>query len=147
MQQKTTWMRYLTLGISVMIIFALLQCKGEVDYFVQGTYVYVNSTDSLIDVKSGVYNFKIKPNDSHKIEQGGEGSEDVSAQNYVPPMISAVVKYGNEKCDTLDSGFKVGAGEGITGISNYTSEKISKRHYKFTYTFTNLDYNKARPCK
>jgi hypothetical protein len=112
-----------------------------------GTYVYVNNTDSLIEVKSGVYNFSINPNEFHTIEQTGDGSKNISEEDYVPPMTSAGIIYASTKCDTLDTGVKVGKGEGILSLENYKSEKVGDRHYKFTYTFTDIDYKKAVPCK
>ncbi len=101
----------------------------------------------MIEVKSGVYDFTINPSQSHIIEQGGEGPKDVSEKNYVPPMTSALIIYSSTKCDTLDTTNKIGTGEGIIGISNYINEKIGNRHYKFAYTFTDIDYKKALPCK
>jgi len=140
-------MRYLTLGISLVALFTTLSCKKKADYLVKGIYVYINDTDSLIDVKSGVYDFKVNPKQSYTIEQVGDGSKDATEKSFVPPMTSAILIFNDSKCDTLDSGLKVGKGEGILGIENYTSEKMGERYYKFIYIFTEVDYNKAVLCE
>jgi hypothetical protein len=147
MRQKTTWMRYLTLGTSIVALLSTISCKKNVDYFVTGTFAYINNTDSLIEVKGGTYDFKINPNESHSINQAGEGPKEVNEKSYVSPILSAVLIFNNSKCDTLDSGLNLRNGVGITGIENYTSEKVGERHYKFTYTFTEEDYNKAVLCE
>lgn len=146
MVQKTTWMRSLIFGISLICANLFFQCKKHVDYLSMGTYVYFNDTDSLIEVRSGVYDFAINSKQSYIIEQRGDGSKNVSENDYVPPMTSAGVIYAGTKCDTLNSGIKVGKGEGILNLENYKSEKIGERHYKFTYTFTEVDYKKGVPC-
>ena len=122
---------------------SITNCKKKKDYLSIGTYVYVNSTDSLIEVKNAPYLFTIKPKESHTIEQTGDGSKELTEKSYVAPFTGGqVILYGNKMCDTLTS-----SKEGISGIENYTSERISERHYKFTYTFTQSDYKKAVPCK
>ena len=143
MQQKITWMRFSALGISFIGVLAATNCKKRVDYLAIGTYVYVNNTDSLIEVKNAPYLFTIKPKESHTIEQSGDGSKDLTEKNYVAPFTGGqVIIYGNKMCDTLFV-----SKEGISGIENYKSEKIAERHYKFTYNFTDTDYKKAVPCK
>jgi hypothetical protein len=142
MIQKRTRKPYLMLGISILCLFMFMQCKKSVDYVVKGTYVYVNSTDSLIEVKGGE-SFIISPKQTHTIVVDGEGGKDISAKSYEPPFGSAVIVYGSSRCDTLRAYSK----KGILGIDNYNNEKIADRNYKFTYTFTETDYKKAVPCK
>lgn len=146
MERKTTWMRCLLIGISLLIILAFVQCKKRVDYFVRGDFVYVNSTDSVIEVK-GDETFVLKPDEQHVIKESGEGPEIVTTESYVAPFSSAMVIYNSNKCDTLASGPGLGKGEGPLGINNYVSEKVGERHFKFTYTFTNADFADAKPCK
>jgi hypothetical protein len=140
-------MRYLTLGISMLTPSLIMSCKSDIDYIVNGTYVYINSTDSLIQVKSSVYDFVIKPKQAHTLVQSGDGSKDINESSYVSPMLGAVLIFYNIKCDTLNSGLNLRSGPGITGIENYNSEKVADRHYKFTYTFTQADMDKAVACE
>lgn len=143
MVQKIIWMRYLTLGTSFLVILSIASCKKHVDYLVKGTYVYVNNTDSLIDVKNAPYVFTIKSKESYTIEQIGDGTKEITEKNYVAPFSGGqIITYGNNMCDTL-----LVSKESISGIENYMSEKVGERHYKFTYTFTDTDYKKAVPCK
>ncbi len=144
-EQKTTWMRCLTLGTSLfaIAIYAIFSCKEEKDYLVKGTFVYVNNTDSLIEIKNGPYIFTVNSKDTYTIEQMGDGSKEVTEKSYVAPYAGGqIIIYGKKMCDTL-----LVSKEGIAGIENYKSEKIGDRNYKFTYTFTDIDYKKALPCK
>lgn len=147
MQQKPTWKHYLMLGISLLFTILFNQCKKKVDYTVLGTFVYINSTDSIIEIRNSQYNLVIQPNTSNQILIDGEGPEKVNEDSYVPPMNSSILIFNNFKCDTLNTGDKIGNGEGILGIKNYTFEKIAERNYKFTYTFNTNDLQKAKPCK
>lgn len=91
--------------------------------------------------------FAIAPDGKHVIEVDGDGPKDVTFDNYAPPMVYAIIIYNNNKCDTIYGGGKNGTGEGITGIINYTNQKIGDNHYKFTYTFTDADFKNAVKCK
>lgn len=143
MLQKTIWMRYFTLGISMIFITLFTQCKKHQDYLVKGTYVYVNRTNYLIEIKRGVDLFTLNPNESHTIEQIGEGPKDVTEKDYIPRFQGGeIIVYDNEMCDTL-----LISKEGFTGIENYLSQKLGDRNYKFKYTFTQTDYQKAQPCE
>lgn len=102
--------RYSLIGISLVTILIAKSCTKRADYAVKGTYVYVNQTDSLIGIKSGVYDFSIAPKNSYTIEELGDSEKNTSEKNYVPPMTSAVVIFNNFKCDTLDRGSKAGEG-------------------------------------
>ena len=143
MERKIIWMRFLTLGISLMCMPTFVQCKKRVDYFVRADFVYVNNTDLVIEVKSGADNFTIKPQETDTIKINGEGPQEVTEKNYLPPFQGGqIIIYGNIKCDTLTI-----PRESITGIDNYTSEKIGERYFRFTYTFTDADFADAKPCK
>jgi hypothetical protein len=132
------------LGISlVSLIVWTNSCKTDKDYLVTGTYVYLNETDSVIEIERGQYPFVIYPKQSHTITASGEGPEFVTVNNYVSPFNGEVVIiYGMNKCDTLFN-----PTEGILDLKNYVVENIDAWHYKFTYTFTLADMDKAVPCE
>jgi hypothetical protein len=125
----------------------LNSCNKTTDYAVKGTFVYQNNLYLLVEIRSGVYNFSIAPKQAYTIEELGNGEKKIAEKKYVPPMTSAVVIFYSFKCDTLNPGSKAAEGEGILSIGNYLNEKIAKRHYKFTFTFTTDDYLKADTCK
>lgn len=145
MLQKITWRHYLILGSYILVLNSTLSCKSDIDYVMLGDYIHVNNTDTVINI-NGNRSFKINSKQSHIINILGDGPEVVTEKNYVPPFTFVVITYNDTLCDTLTSGPKAGLGEGILGIDNYTSEKVADRHYKFTYTFTQADIDKAVLC-
>jgi len=75
------------------------------------------------------------------------GGEVVTAEGYRRPFIesrgSIILKFDQDKCiidHPLDSP------NSIINLKNYVAEKIGDRTYKFTYTFTEADYNRAVAC-
>ena len=147
--KTTTLMSYLILGISLLSIFITAQsCTDEGNYQLYGDYIYINDTDSVIEVK-GPYGFVINPQEEHTIKISPEGPEHptVHDDNYDPVFKNlTVVVFNNNLCDTLHEGKEGGTDEGILGIDNYTSEKVSDRYFKFTYHFTDEDFVDAVPC-
>jgi len=142
MEQKTIWMRYLIIG--VISIFA--SCTKITEYVVKADYIYINETNHIIELLSSE---TIKPNDTLKITFEGDGGKNITETSYVPQYPfgeGSTIKYDNLKCDFLNSGLKVGQGEGPSGIQNYEWKKISERYYEFTYHFTEEEYNQAEDC-
>ncbi len=132
MEHKTTWMRYLIIGINVVLTGLMIGCKT--DYVVRSKWVYINETEYEISV---IYHssFSIEPNGQHVFEETGDGSKNVTADSYVPPNIDLIM-YDSVKCEQLAAGNKAGQGEGPAGIQNYESKKLEERFYEFTYRFT-----------
>ena len=142
MKQKKIWMRYLHFGINIVFTFLFLGCVSEVDCNVISEFTFINNTSYTIETDTGIIN----PNSKITIKEEGLGSCDVKSDNYVPPFLGDTkVIFNNQKC-LIYKAEKAGLGEGITGIDNYESQKISDNHYSFIYTFTEEDYNKATNC-
>ena len=141
MVQKNIWMRYFMFGISVVCVSFFTHCKIHRDYSVKGTYVFMNSTEYVMEVKASP-SFFLKPKQSHTIEVITDGAKDVTHKSYSPPFWSAILIYDHVRCDTIQD-----LGEGVLGIDNYRHEKIADRHYMFLYTFTETDFKKSILCK
>ncbi|MFI0428201.1 hypothetical protein [Mariniflexile sp. HMF6888] len=146
MIQKTTWMHYSIIGISSILFFLASACASDIDYVVKADFVYYNDTNYVIHLESSE---TINPNDSLKIFFESDGSKNINETGYVPPYPFnevSIIKYGESKCDFLNSGIKAGQGEGPLGIQNYEYRKLSERYYEFKYHFTEEEYNQAENC-
>ncbi len=144
MKLKITWMPYLIIGTSIILL--LNSCtSGETEYIVKANYIYINNTNHIIEVLNSK---TINPNETLQITFEGEGEKNTTETNYVPPFESgSVIKYNTSKCYIIKpNGLGFGRGEGPAGIQNYEWRKISERYYEFTYHFTEVEYNKAENC-
>ncbi|MBE7648884.1 hypothetical protein [Tenacibaculum finnmarkense] len=144
MKQKIIWMHCLHIGISLVFILLFAGCYSEVDCNVISNFTYINNTSYTIETEIGIIN----PNSKIFIKEEGLGTCNIKSDEFVPPFLgNTKVIFDNIKCLTYQSGEEVGLGEGIIGIDNYVSNKISNNHYNFTYTFTEEEYNKAVDCE
>lgn len=144
MIQKPILIRSLMLGISLSILGYVSSCKPvEEGYIITGTFIYVNQTDSVIKVDGGMYPLQIEAHRSDTITTQWESSEKDIVRSYnIPYSQGQIVYYGHLKCDTLNL-----PNEGILNLGSYASERLGDRRFRLTYTFTNVDYNKAVTCK
>lgn len=145
MLQKIIWMRCLLIGTSLSFMLLFQSCKEEADCLVIGEFVYKNTTSFSIETPKGT----IQPNKSMMIKEEGLGSCEVSKESYISPFHGGVtVIFDNQKCLSYEGGLKANEGEGPVGIANYNSSKVADRHFKFEYTFSDSDYEKAQaePC-
>lgn len=137
MQRNTTWMNFLLIGNFIVLLSA---CK-DIDYVVKGDYIYINSTKHVVDID----NYGLSPRDTFIIKTNGMGEKDITHMNYiVPSELSGLVIFDGLKCSKMYRGDN---GQGIMNLRSYEHKKIEARHYQFTYTFTEKDYLKAKPCK
>lgn len=151
MQQKTTWMRYLTLGLITSLLTMFSSCDNNMYRYVRlAEYHFINETNYAITYPIGYEEFNIKPISTtifrQSVNSGGKG---VQVSDYISPLSSdlptykLVIKFDNIKCLT---DVKADDVHSIRDIKNFIAEKIGKNSYKFTYTFTEADYNRATTC-
>lgn len=150
MRRNNIWMRYLTLGLIISIGILLNSCK---DYFFNMVveYHFVNETNYSISYPVGYEKFNVAPKSTIVIiEQGkGGGKHGVAASDFSSPLssISALgiftIKFNQAKC-LVD--IKPDDEHSVRNIKNFVAEKIAENSYKFTYTFTEADYNRAVQC-
>ena len=149
MERKNIWKRYLTLGLIISLISIISSCK---DYFYNeiGEYQFVNETSYSIVYSIGYEKFNIGPKSKILITQnkktgGDKGGAKVS--DYKSPLYSQTatlnIKFNNLKClnDVKENDIN-----SVRDIKNFVTEKIGENHFKFTYTFTEADYNRAVNC-
>ena len=148
MEQKTIWMRYLIIGISILISTSVfISCK-RTDYIVKTKWIYINETGLKISYSPDYWSeFNVLPYDTTIYAEEMEGGEEVTAASYVAPLKPEIVFYGDSKCDTLNGGLKPNLGDGPRGMDNYENRKLGIRYYKFTYRFTQEIVDSAVDCK
>lgn len=160
MQQKIIYKHFLLIGISIFFLFT--GCgKEDVEYRMTMDLLYVNQTDKVIS-------FIIRPDIS---------SNDVENVTILPQTQSKVFSYDVEGVDKninpdnccQDILIDVYGGRGLEGesqtlriddvlcvthlneksvdLTNYSSEKVADRHFRYRYTFTDIDLENAEPCE
>lgn len=94
--------------------------------------IYLNYSTYSINI-SGFYDLELNVGAEKIISLNNEGPDVVTEDSYQAPFKSGstTIRLSNGK-EFLTTG--------ITDRKNYTVEKISARHYKFTYTFTDADF-------
>ena len=150
MQLKITWMPYLIIGISISLTLLVNSCKNRVDYTVKSKWIYINETEHFISYSHDTLNyveFNIKPFSTKIYEEIGDGDKNTTVESFISPLRPYIIFYGKFLCDTLTFGPGIREGEGPAGMSNYTSTKLGKNDFEFTYRFTNKDVEKADTCK
>jgi len=142
MKQKTIWIRFFLIGIS--LAFATLSSCRKVDYNIKADFIYINETNHLIEYNGESKIFNVNAEDTTIYVFESEGPKEVTIESYVAPLHSysypCIIKFDNIKCDTIEN-------SGPADIKNYESRKISERYYEFTYRYTVLDFQNADSIK
>jgi len=161
---KTKYLPFIpVLIIGILISFPILSCNKISEPVSDGHFYFVNKTnkDITFDFESGRSNndvlkkYAIAPNATTLVRQWQETSETITASSFRSPFVyefggygfvnpmPLTIKFGNDRC------LIVGWDSENTplDIKNYVAEKTGKRAYKFTYTFTEEDYNRATVCQ
>jgi hypothetical protein len=146
MEQKTIWMRYLQLGVISLILLLCFSCKKH--YQSTAEYHFVNNTNYSITFGKGLESYNLVPNGTYKMQYNQDSGKEIDPKNFIPPLIiksdgGLTFRFNLTKC--LDATFYTE--HSPLNINNYINEgKIGERTYKFTYTFTEADYNRATVC-
>jgi hypothetical protein len=138
-------MRYLTLGSVISLIFLFNSCTDTWPSKSKGIFHFVNETNYAITYTKtySTFNVPAKSTTTYSMEIPAEST----ISDYVSPLADLNEKlnitFGNVKC-LID--VKIDDIHSIKNIKNFTAEKIGNDLYKFTYTFTEADYNRAVTC-
>ena len=142
--QNKIWMRFLVLGVFSLFFFGFSCNKIEHEQF--GKFIYINSTNHTINFFTPHFNsFKLLGLKTHLIEQVQVAGKKIGFETFRTPFTnsnSLVLVFDGNKCLTMTNS----SDHSMLNMSNYTEEKIDDRTYKFTYTFTEGDYNRATSC-
>ena len=157
MEQKTIWIRYFFIGIAISSFFLSASCKKHTQWVQHAEFNYVNQTNYTITFPKGysntylkeAVNVIIKPNTTTVFKVTFGANKEVTADSYVnngTPFsfteIYKVIFFDNTKCLDL-SKLTI---NNPSDLKNYVAERIDKRTFKFTYTFSEADYNRAITC-
>jgi len=149
MRQKITWMHFLILGLIISLAAILSSCDKDV-YGVVTEHHFINQTNHHITYPIGYEKFNVSPQSTTTIRTntrvGGKvvETEFHSSPLFILPSSSILtIKFDNSKC-LID--VKVDDVHSVRNIKDFSIEKVSENRYKFTYTFTEADYNRAVTC-
>lgn len=150
-------MCFSAIGISI-VAFAILGCgKESVEYRLKVEFLYINATDSTVefDFRESVSTLGLKqvvlnPKSSSDLltieAEGGFKKpnpvtccQGILEDNYASSKVKTLI-LNNSYC-------VIQADNKSTDISNYESEIISDRHFRYTYTFRKADFENAVLCQ
>lgn len=144
MGQNNIWMRYLIIGIITNLMLISSTCKR--DYEETAEFVFVNTTNYSINFQDKLSGISILPQQNYLRKEVMLGDRKVRVEKYRSPFYYAGpinIKFDNMKC-LLQITFE--SKHSFMDIKNFVMEKVNERHHKFTYTFTEADYNRAVAC-
>lgn len=144
MEQNKMWMRFLALGVFSLFFFGV-SCR-KIDREQYGEFLYVNSTNHTINILTPhVNSFSLFGLKTHVMKQNQVAGKKVAPETFRNPFTnsnSLVIQFDGNRCLTMTNL----SDHSLLNISHYSAEKIDDRTYKFTYTFTEADYNRATTC-
>lgn len=150
--QKTIWMRYLVIGVITSLITMGFSCKKIVDYGKTAEYVFINTTSHNITYMNELEGYNIGPNSTIINKIASEGAKNMQASQYMSAFgdneaykssgRKFIIKFNGNKC--WQPSFE---GEhSPLDIKSYVAEKLGNNNFRFTYTYTETDYNRAVTC-
>ncbi|WP_412466721.1 hypothetical protein [Pedobacter sp. KLB.chiD] len=148
--QNSIWMRFSMLG-AFSILALGFSCKKKTDYAQFAEFHYVNASSKEVKVEYPLKNFTILPSERFTIKQSDVGPKTISPEVYNDPLPLYLT---GEKRDEIFN--RIGtkclistrtSQHSLININSYTVEKINDGYYKFTYTFTEEDYDRAVACQ
>jgi hypothetical protein len=145
--QNKIWTYYLLLGAFSLSILTF-SC-GISEYVQNAQFYYVNDTDYTIKLikQSKTYVFLPRQTTIINEEQVGDGS--VNVEDFRSPFTNDVNLKGKDLIFQLDNKcltHTTNSEHSIINLKNYIAERVNKITFKFTYTFTEADYNRAVAC-
>jgi hypothetical protein len=158
MRQKLIYQHYLLIGISALIFF-LNGCVQEIEYGLTMDLLYINQTDetisfSIINSNNQRETVSISPNSESEIFTyfiSGVDKKPAIETCCQDPLIDVFGGRGTEGNSQVliinDELCVTHLNEKSVVISNYLQEKISDRHFRFSYTFTNNDIENKHQCE
>ncbi|MEN6454205.1 MAG: hypothetical protein ABFD10_08090 [Prolixibacteraceae bacterium] len=141
MKQKLIWMHFLLIGIISFSIFSLSSCKGDTDYCLNTTWIYINQTSHVITFNTQGFwtDFNVAAFSTTKVIEHSESSKDIIVESIVPTLNPSTVVIDGTKCDA-ELAVK------LHDISSYEAKKIDDRTYEFTFRYTEENTSDAVNC-
>lgn len=138
--------------LAIIFSISLISSCGKkiIDYAdIEGEFYFVNQTSYTIKIVNLQQEFNVITGQKNFIKRYQGGSKTVNASSYSDPFTygmapndkKILVKINNKCENSTPTSI-----HSLLNINSYVSEKIGERKYKFTYTFTEADYNRAVTC-
>ncbi len=130
MQQKITWMRYLTLGLIISYVAVLPACKDHFFTIIAENH-FINETNYSITFPVGYEKFNVLPKSTLALTERGKGAGKVGIRtaDFTSPLLSSpanlTIKFDQTKCLV---GVKADDEHSIRNIKNFKTEKIGENH-------------------
>ena len=144
--QNKIWTYYLLLGVFSLSILGF-SCKKAHLQIAQ--FYYVNDTDYTIRLINQSKKHIFLPRQTTIINQDQAGDGKVNTDDFKDPFTNDINIEGKELIFQLEDKcltHTVNSEHSIINLKNYVAERVNKITYKFTYTFTEADYNRAVAC-
>ena len=145
--------RYLIIGLIISLFTMFGSCDDGIYRFQkEAEYYFVNETNHVITYPIGYERFNISPKSIIVIKESiyiGSRANGAKASDYISPLSlesstnKLTIKFDNLKCLIEVKENDVNS---VRNIKNFVAETINDNNYKFTYTFTEADYNRATTC-
>lgn len=126
--------------ILILIVFAISTLSGcgqaIVDYHALTTWEYVNESSHFLRIDGGQnssLDFILEAGERHSFDISFGTGKDISAEGFTAP-------YSEESTKIIVDGKSEMTAPPIIERESYVAEKVSARHFKFTYTFTDADF-------
>lgn len=146
MEQYNIWRRYFIIGILINILM-IYGCNIIREPSQTGEYYFINNTNYNISYSDKSFEqYNVAANQTLKITKYLSAGKYVNETTF-PGLIGhpdhlTEVRFDQTRC--LKAGYFDAFGP--ANLKNYVAKKINKNTYRFTYTFTEADYNRAVTC-
>jgi hypothetical protein len=152
MEQKKIWMSFLIIGISI-VLLNLGSCQQEVEYRLDTEFIYFNQSNRTVTFTKfdqGGRRIKVSLESSESdttvyLASGGFENPDLNSccQGLLHGVLDGsdqgiiVVSFDNKSCLIEEPAI----------ISNYESEIIENRFFRYKFTFTDEILDNATDCQ
>jgi len=157
MEQKTTWMRYLIIGVFSTFVFS---CDREIDEPIQkASYIYLNKLSEPIrfelyqSVNNSSVEYVLLQGDSIEFSFSGTPGVFPFYGNEIANRLgdSVTLRYEKGTCNhyVRDKSTGIFGGTGVFDLSsyeNYNLELVNQRNYTLRYFIDEKDFSLAVPC-
>lgn len=144
------WTNFLRLGSLTIFCIALLGCERMInrEWVHTGDWIYLNDSSYTLELKGAVtkftssnpplINFTLRPGVSYCVQYLSDGEKSIPPEYLLNPFQPYLSGPDREVQIVINGAvtITIEEGTGIRDRSNYEVEKLTDRHYRFTYTFT-----------
>lgn len=145
MGQNNIWIRYSLIGTIGSLLICFASCVKH-EFVHDAEFYFINKTDHHISYNYGLDKYNLNPSETRVFREEQGSVRNIDKATFSTPFkvttFDVTLTFDGTKCLVVSPTGTFGP----LNIKNYVAEKTGKRAYKFTYTFTEEDYNRATPC-